>query len=353
MLINRYLNREILTPLVTVCTILVVIFAGYSATRFLPDAANGLLTGKTVAALVSLKILIALEVLIPITLFLSVITVLGRMHAESEIIAMRACGLGDRTLVSSVLLISLLIALLVAGLSLFVRPWAYEKSYWLKADADANFDFSRLRPGRFHEIGASKYVVFLEALDDRQEHAEGVFIQQRTETMRKITYAGEAWQEVDPVTGEKSIVLRNGYYYQVADDKQMSKLLQFENTRLPLVPKQIESIGYRRKAASTMSLAASSAAADRAEFQWRLSTGFSTVLLGLLGIPLGLTATRQGKSARVFIAVIIFAIFYNMVVVAKTWLEQGLVGSFPGVWWPHVLLAALMVLLFRRSDSAF
>ncbi len=53
MLINRYLNREILTPLVNICAILVVIFAGYSATRFLPDAANGLLTGETVMALVS------------------------------------------------------------------------------------------------------------------------------------------------------------------------------------------------------------------------------------------------------------------------------------------------------------
>ena len=98
MLINRYLNREILTPLVNVCAILVVIFAGYSATRFLPDAANGLLTGDTVVALVFFKVLIALEVLIPVTLFLTVIMVLARMHSDSEIIAMachQACWRGN------------------------------------------------------------------------------------------------------------------------------------------------------------------------------------------------------------------------------------------------------------------
>ena len=353
LLINRYLNREILKPLVSTCIILAVIFAGYSATRILPDAANGLMTGKTVAALVALKVLIALEVLVPVTLFFSVIMVLGRMHADSEIIAMRSCGLGNRTLGRSVLLISFVIAMLVAGLSLYVRPWAYDKSYWLKADAEANFDFSRLRPGRFHEIGESKYVVFLEAIDDHQEHAEGVFIQQRNEAIRKITYASEAWQEIDPATAEKNIVLRNGYHYQVAEDKGSTKLLRFQDSRLPLVPKQIDSIGYRRKAASTESLAASSMPADKAELQWRLSTGFSTVLLGLLGIPLGLTATRQGKSAKVFTAVIIFAVFYNLVVVAKTWMEQEVVGSFPGVWWPHILLAVLLVVLLRRSASAF
>lgn len=352
MLINRYLDREILTPLVTICTILVVIFAGYSATRLLPDAANGLMTGKTVFILVLLKVLIALEVLVPVTLFFSVIMVLGRMHTDSEIIAMRACGLGDRTLVSSVLLISSLIAVLVAGLSLYVRPWAYEKSYWLKADAEANFDFARLRPGRFHEIGQSRFVVFLEALDERQERAEGVFIHQRNDTVRKITRASEAWQEIDPVTAEKSIVMRNGYHYELTEGQGTTRMLRFQDFRLPLVPKQIDSIGYRRKAASTHSLAASSLAADKAEFQWRTSTGISTVLLGLLGIPLGLTASRQGKSAKVFVAVIIFAIFYNLVVVAKTWMEQGLVGSLPGVWWPHLLLAVLLVGLFRRSGTA-
>ena len=349
MLINRYLTREILTPLATICGILVVIFSGYSGTRYLPDAVDGIMTGKTVLILVFLKILIALEVLIPITLFLAVITVLGRMHAESEIIAMEACGLGERTLFRAVLQVSLLVALLVAGLSLYARPWAYEQSYWLKADAEANFDFSRLNPGSFHEVGASNIVVFLGEIDEDQKRAEGVFVQQRKGSVRKITRAREAWQEIDSETGKKVIVLRNGYHYEVAEDGSKMKVYRFNNFRLPLVPKQINSIEYRRKSASTVSLAASARPADMAEFQWRLSTGFSTVLLGLLGIPLGRTAPRRGKHAKTFVAVIAFAVYYNMTVVAKTWVEQGVVGSFPGVWWPHIGLAVLLIILFKRS----
>lgn len=352
MLINRYLKREILTPLVTICTVLMVIFAGYSVSRYLPDAANGHMTGKTVLALVSLKVLIALEVLIPVTLFLAVITVLGRMHAESEVVAMQACGLGERTILRSVWWISCLIAVLVAGLSLYARPWAYERSYWLKADAEANFDFSRLRPGRFHEIGENRYVVFLEELDEDQERAAGVFIQQRNETARKVTRAREAWQETDPLSGEKVIVLRDGYHYELAADHS-TRFFRFQNFRLPLVPKQIESIGYRRKAASTATLAYSDSAEDRAEFQWRMSTGLSTILLGLLGIPLGRTVPRRGKSTKVFVAVVIFALYYNLSLVAKTWVEQGAVGALPGIWWPHLILAGLVLVLLRRADAGF
>ena len=71
-------------------------------------------------------------------------------------------------------------------------------------------------------------------------------------------------------------------------------------------------------------------------------------LLGLLAVPLCRTAPRQGQYAKTFLAVVVFAAYYNLTVVAKTWMEQGVVGSFPGIWWPHFLLAALLVILLRR-----
>jgi len=348
LLIKRYLNRQILAPLMTICVILVVIFSGYSAARFLPDAAAGHMSAGAVLALVFFRILIALEVLIPITLLLSVTTVLARMHADAEIIALHSCGFGERTIIDSVLRIALPIALLVAGLSLFARPWAYERSYWLKADAEANFDFSRLRPGRFHEIGENRLVVFLGTIDMTRQLATDIFIQQRDDAGQKITRAKEAWQETDPVSQEKFIVLRDGYHYELADDQDQAVLVRFQDFRLSLVPKQITSIGYRRKAASTASLAESSSAADQAELQWRFSTGFSTFLLGLLGIPLGRTVPRRGKSARMFSAVAVFALYYITASVAKTLMEREIVGSIPGIWWPHLLLAALLVVLLKR-----
>ena len=101
-----------------------------------------------------------------------------------------------------------------------------------------------------------------------------------------------------------------------------------------------------------MSLAASSDPADKAEFQWRLSTGFSSILLGLLAVPLCRAAPRQGKHSKTFLAVVVFATYYNMNVVAKTWMEQEVVGSFPGIWWPQILFAILLVILLKRSDSS-
>jgi lipopolysaccharide export system permease protein len=100
---------------------------------------------------------------------------------------------------------------------------------------------------------------------------------------------------------------------------------------------------YRRKAAPTWQLALSDSSSDIAELQWRLSTPVATFLMGLLGFPLSRARARQGKFAKLFVAVLSYATVYNLIMVAKTWVEKGAVGTIPGIWWVHILLAILVV----------
>ncbi len=92
MIIDRYIVREIIKPTVAVCAILVFIFGCYLATGFLMDALSGQLPGTTVIFLILLRIAIALEVLLPTTLYLSVVVALGRLYKDSEMTALFACG---------------------------------------------------------------------------------------------------------------------------------------------------------------------------------------------------------------------------------------------------------------------
>jgi len=102
-------------------------------------------------------------------------------------------------------------------------------------------------------------------------------------------------------------------------------------------------IGYKRKAAPTWQLARSLAPDDVAELQWRLSTPLAAFLVGLLGFPLSRARPREGKYARLFLSALTYAVFYNLQLIAKTWVEQGVVKPIPGLWWPHVLMALLIV----------
>ena len=92
MIITRYLLREIVGPLAIVLSVLAVLFTSYGAAAFLSDAVNGLLPTDMIVQVIGLRTLIALEVLIPISLYLAVVLALGRMYFDSEITALFALG---------------------------------------------------------------------------------------------------------------------------------------------------------------------------------------------------------------------------------------------------------------------
>ena len=127
MIINRYLIREIALPLVTVTATLIVIFMSYNAASYTADAAAGLLPAGTVAHLTLLRSLVAIEVLLPVALYLAVVMSLGRLYSDNEMVALHASGFSELRVMRSVLWLSLSLAIIVASLSLVVRPWAYQK----------------------------------------------------------------------------------------------------------------------------------------------------------------------------------------------------------------------------------
>ena len=104
-------------------------------------------------------------------------------------------------------------------------------------------------------------------------------------------------------------------------------------------------IGYKRKAASTFELMFSEIPSDVAELQWRLSRPLATILLALIAIPLSRSSPRQGRNEKIFTATLIFALYYNLSGLARTWVEQGTVGSFPGIWWLHMLMTVLVAFM--------
>jgi lipopolysaccharide export system permease protein len=78
----------------------------------------------------------------------------------------------------------------------------------------------------------------------------------------------------------------------------------------------------------------------RAELQWRLGLPIMTLMLTVMAVPLGRLRPRQGRYAHVWIAVLIFALYSNLALAARTWLEHGKIAPGLGLWWVHGLFLA-------------
>jgi lipopolysaccharide export system permease protein len=323
----------------------VLIFGCYIATRYWEDAVQGQLPGVIVFQLILLRVIIALEVLLPTTLFLSVVIALGRLYRDAEITAMFACGISMTRVIRSVLLISIIIGVFVACLSLYIRPLAWNQFFWLKAEAKASFDLTRMKGGNFYKTGDGERVIFADKVDNQKNLAKRVFIQTKKDDSLQIIYADKATQYEDETTGEPIIVFQDGQLYEFSRDDNKGLILQFENSAMHLEPKDVIQPKFKVKTLPTRTLLSSNDLEKTAELQWRLSAPLSIILLALLGIPLSRSSPRQGKYVNAPVAILIFAVYYNFNAILKKWVSQGFIDSIPGLWWGPLLLGALLILL--------
>jgi lipopolysaccharide export system permease protein len=343
MIISRYLLREILGPLVVALCVLCALFTSFGAAAFLSDAVNGLLPTNIIYQVIGLRTLIALEVLIPISLYLAVVMALGRLYADSEITALFALGLTPVRLMGIVLGLSLCMAVIVAGLSLVVRPWAYARAHQLASVAAASLNTRNMQAGTFYGGKNGGRTIFIEQRAGPAAPARGVFVQLMLPGGgTRIIYAS-AIEETLHVDGSSLMHLTDAHIYDIGLNGESSDVvLNATDLVLRLASPTVDPPEYSAIAASTAHLRASDSAVDIAEFQWRLSTSVSTLLLGMLGVPLSRAPPRQRRNAGVGVAMLVYAGYYLLYESARTWVQTGVIPAFPGLWIAPALLAVVL-----------
>ena len=296
MIIDRYLRREISMPFLAVSVVLAAIFVTYSLTRFLIDANAGLLRPSEVLQLTFLKSLISLEVLLPLSLYLSVLIGLGRLHSDSEIYAMRSSGISEMRALRPIVGLAVLLAILIGLFSLFVRPWAYAASYEIKARAEASTEVDCIRPARFYSFEESGRTVFIKAISGNADELSEVFIRTRKGADLQVITATAGRLNYHARPAHHQRVLNNASVFrQVADGPDVFAELGAFSIWIPAG--EPDPVGYKTKSSSTFDLQPSGDLKDTAEFQWRMSTPISALLLALLAIPLSRSRPRQGSSS--------------------------------------------------------
>ena len=344
MILRYYLMREILGPFAAVLAVLCVLFMSYGAAGFLSDAVNGLLPTSMIAQVIGLQTLIGLEMLIPISLYLSVVMALSRLYVDSEMTALFALGWTSARLMGIVFGLSLCTAVIVAGLSLVARPWAYTRSHELADVAEASLNSNNMQPGTFYVTGKGERTIYIERREGPATPAGGVFVQLRLRGGGTRLIYAVSIEQLSPVEGGPRFHLSGAHVYDVDVDGSASEVvLNANDLNLRLVSPSLHPPDYSAIAASTTHLRSSDSAPDIAEFQWRQSTPVTTLLLGMLGVPLSRAHPRQHRNTKVGIAILIYAGYYLLYESARTWVQIGVLPPFPGLWIAPALLALVLI----------
>ncbi len=346
MIVARYLTKEILTTWLAVTTVLFLIFFSNRVMRYLADAASGAISNEVVFQLVAIKSITALPVLLPLALYLAVLVAMGRLYKDSEMTALAACGVGISTVLKNVVYIALPVSLLLLGLALYGVPSAQKWAAQIKAEAQASADFSTIVPGRFKTARNEGLVLYTEDVQEQGQRLEGVFARHIEGELVSVLSSASAFHFHDQANDVMFIVFKDGYRYEGEPGGADFKIIEFDEYGVRLEQSTAQAGSLPISAWSTQALLDSTGLKQAAELQWRIAMPLSTVLLAVLSVLLSRADPRQGRFAKLFIAILVYVLYNNLIGIAKNWVEQGQVPVMVGIWWVHVLLICLILYLW-------
>ena len=145
-----------------------------------------------------------------------------------------------------------------------------------------------------------------------------------------------------PIYGTHSSALNQANIFK--QSYESSDLIgKFQTLILQLQASSEIDVEYKAKAASTSTLVDEDSLYDKAELQWRLSTPISTIVLVLIALMLVDYRPRTSRFSKLPLAIASYAIYYNIMTVSKTWVEQGVLSY---VWIPAVVIISVVLFIY-------
>ena len=347
--IDRYVLREVAVSLAAVTGVLLAILVSYQLARILGVAAERGFPHEIVFALIGLTTLENLMLLVPIAMLLAVMLALGRLYHESEMAAVRACGVGPERLYLAVFTLALPLALALGWLTFVVGPAARNDAEELRGRGMRDAQFGLLQAGTFRTY-ASGTAVFYAEEDGPDGRLINVFVQRHVGD--RVEVATAAWAEQRVLDGGRTqmVVLHDGERIEGVPGQTTFRRIRFVEHGIPVVVPEAGAGRTVPERKPTLELIGSPDPTDIAELQRRISMPVMVLVLALIAVPLAALRPREGRYARVAIAILLYFIYSNLVSAAQVWIEKERIPPEIGTWWVHALfLTGGLVLLHRQS----
>jgi lipopolysaccharide export system permease protein len=352
-ILDRYIFREIAQTWLAVTLVLLAILLTNQFARVLSEVAKDNLPRDAVFQVIGLTAVQYLTILVPISLFLSIMLALGRLYQDSELPAMMACRVGPAGIYRplAVLLLPLIIG--VGWLAVDVGPEARLAIERIGMEARRQADLSSIEPGRFMSDNAAGAVVYAETVRG-PGIVENVFLQRRNEqggVQVVVAERGEQRDSEDPNT--RYFVLHNGKRYEGIPGTSEFRVTEFVEHGIPYQLPGVEEPELEPKSMKTIDLIASSDPEKIAEFHFRLGVPISTLILAIIAVPLSRTQPRQGRYGRLAVGLLVIIIYFNLMTAAQAWVENGVVPGSVGLWWVHGLMFVFALILLGAQNRVF
>ncbi|MCK9537699.1 LPS export ABC transporter permease LptF [Dokdonella sp.] len=350
---DRYLLREVVASFLAASTVLMVVLVGGTLADLLSKVVRGRVPADLLFTLVGLRMVGSLAILFPLAALLGVLLAYGRLWRDSEMAVLQSSGLGLRGQARPLVLFGLGVAAVLALVSFWLGPAADRQAQRLLQEASRSLVVAGLEPGRFVSLPGRDGVIHVGAMSADGTHFQRMFIETERNDRQGdpvridvITAArGFLYHDADGVG--RYMALEDGFRVEGKLGENDYRLMRFARNdfRLPDSVANDSDEVLKRAAPTHILLDNRDDPVLLAELHWRLAAPLSTLVLVLLAWPLSRSNSREPRYARLLLALLAWLIYFNFLVLARTWLAQGQLSPLLGFWWIHAVTAALALWL--------
>ena len=299
-------------------------------------------------------------VTIPMAFLLAILLAFGRLSGDSEITAMKACGVSLYGMLPPVFCFALIAYLAGALITVYAVPWgntSFKKLLVDVAEARASLGIKE----KVFNDDFPGMVIYTDRYNQRKQTMTGILIQDERDPLDPSTiYARSGVINSDPATKSIRLRLDNGSIHRT-QGKTGYRLVEFRSYDLNINLNQASQAVNRNELDMSLAELRANLASGRfdakmmrdmrLEYHRRFSLPFACLIFALVGMPLGIQNQRSGKAAGFTVSIALLLCYYIVLSAGKALGEKGLLSPLLAAWSPNILFVTLGIYLFKTTAS--
>ncbi len=352
-IVAKYVMRQVLMLLAAVFIVIGLVIFGNQLVLVVKESIEEGVPVADLLPLVGFNMIRDVPLILSLSLFLAIILAISKLYKDSEAIIMNSLGVGDKHFMVLIQPVVLFIFIFILFLTTIAVPWSKQQRSMIMDRSENSSEFSFIKEGEFQEFKNGELVFYASKVknikNSAKQNMEEIFIYAESSGDPIITLASQAQKYTDASSKSVYLRLKDGVRYHGFPSDKNKKILNFDQYDLQIIDgsrQRSADVSTKIESKPTLDILFSNNSKEIAEWQWRLSQPISVLILSLFGILLGKSSPRGGKNLGVLTGILVFIIYNNALLVAKSSLERGELSPIVGLWSVHLLVLLVIVIFY-------
>jgi LPS export ABC transporter permease LptF/LPS export ABC transporter permease LptG len=315
---------------------------------------------------------------LPMSVAVGILAGLSRLSSDSEIVAFKTLGVGHKRIIRPILLFAVFGFVITSLLTLYLAPRSNYKWVQMFSNSVLSKVHLKIKPRRFNE-SIPNMVLYIQdiAQDDEWRNIFIYFSEPREEP--RVVFAKRGYlnfhQEAQNVTLEltdgvlHSYPLNEPVKYRVTTFKTFEENLPVQNivarstggkhvrekdigelnSDAKKIQEELEKFPEEEKTSRKYWDRKRDLIAHSVEIHKKFALPFACFIFAILGLPLGATTRKGGRTSGFTISIGIILLYYILITAGEQLAMDGKIPPFVGMWGPNIIFAICGIYLFIRS----